>query len=169
MARKLVRLTNFGFDDARAVSDSALVGLNAKLSEIHAATGLAMLDRYEDVLFARKELANAVRAPLVKHGFVFQEGCERSTSQFVPTLCHSASVREQVVREAALAAVEVRTYFSPLHHFPAFRSYPRRGSLAVTEDISSRSLSLPLANDLSPESVDRIVDICGSAAGTARR
>jgi dTDP-4-amino-4,6-dideoxygalactose transaminase len=164
LARKLVRLTNFGFDDTRVVSDSSLVGMNAKLSEIHAATGLAMLDTYDEVLIRRRNLADAIRSPLSKNGFIFQEGCERSTSQFVPALAPTVAVRERVLQLAARAAVELRTYFSPLHQFPAFRAYPRIGTLAVTEDLSARILSLPLANDLSQEAIDRIVEVGVSAA-----
>jgi dTDP-4-amino-4,6-dideoxygalactose transaminase len=164
LLHKLARLTNFGFDDVRVVSDSSLVGTNAKLSEIHAATGLAMLDRYDDILLRRRELADAIRSPLKNRGFVFQEGCERSTSQFVPALAGTVAVRDRVLRHATAAAVELRTYFAPLHQFPAFQGYPRSGTLAVTEELSARILSLPLANDLSEEAVDRIVDLCASAA-----
>ena len=39
---------------------------------------------------------------------------------------------------------------------PAFAAVPRIGDLAVTEDLAARTLSLPMANDLSAAAIDAI-------------
>ena len=50
----MTRLANFGFDDGVVHADA---GLNAKLPEWSAATALAVLDGYDDVLARRRARA----------------------------------------------------------------------------------------------------------------
>jgi dTDP-4-amino-4,6-dideoxygalactose transaminase len=168
LARDIARLANFGFDASREVGRPDLVGLNAKLSELHAATGLAMLDHYESVLRVRRERAAEIRAPLESAGFVFQDEAERSTWQFVPTLAKDSATRDDVLRRAAELGVEVRQYFTPLHRFGAFFHECSAGDLAVTEDLASRILSLPLWNQITDAEVERIV-ACVRVVVAARR
>jgi dTDP-4-amino-4,6-dideoxygalactose transaminase len=154
LAAAVRRLANFGFD---GTSITAEVGLNAKLAEWPAATALVVLDRLEDVLAARRAHVDALRAALEPAALGFQ-ACEgQSTWQFLPTAVADADARD-VVRDTALAAgVEIRTYFDPpLHEMPAFAAAPRPDGLAVTTDLSTRMLSLPMANDLTPQELDAI-------------
>jgi dTDP-4-amino-4,6-dideoxygalactose transaminase len=154
------RLVNFGFDEDHGVS---VPGLNAKMSEIHAATALAVLDGYDDVLAARRELAGQMSSELVNRGFTVQRGCEGSTFQFVPVLAPSAARRDEILRIAPEARIEVRSYFDvPLHKLSAFRQ-AECGKLTVTEELATRTLSLPMANDLSEQNIGRILDLCDKA------
>ncbi len=151
----LRRLANFGFGAERTVDDA--VGLNAKMDEWHAAAGLAALDRLEEVLGARRERAERLRALLEPAGFGFQDGCDGSTWQFVPTLAPTPEVREAVVERAAQAGIEVRTYFDPpLHEMPAFAGFPRVGALEETCSLAALMLSLPMANDLADDALERV-------------
>jgi dTDP-4-amino-4,6-dideoxygalactose transaminase len=155
LAERIARLTNFGLDADRVVSGG--IGLNAKLSEIQAATGLAMLDRIDDVLHRRRMAAAAARGPLEQVGYTFQHGCERSTWQFIPALAPDGATRDRVLALGGETGIQIRSYFAPLHTAPAFDSYPRAGALSTTLDISSRVISLPLSNDQSPEDAERVV------------
>ena len=61
--------------------------------------------------------------------------------------------------------IEIRTYFHvPLHRMPAFAAVQRAGDLAVTEDLAARTLSLPMANDLSEDAIDAIAATLGAAS-----
>ena len=73
-----------------------------------------------------------------------------------------------MLTRAREAEIEVRSYFDPpLHQMPAFAAYPHCRTLAVTDSLSKRMLSLPMANDLSAEAVDRITAcVLGSPAVT---
>lgn len=160
---RVQELANFGFGADGVVSGGP--GLNAKLDEWHAATALAALDQLDRVLAARRSHAEAMRPALAAAGLTLQAGGELGTWQFVPALAPSAAARDAVVRRAAASRVEVRCYFSPpLHGMPAFAGAPRSGTLPVTEDLAARMLSLPMANDLSPEDRERIL---GVVAGDA--
>jgi dTDP-4-amino-4,6-dideoxygalactose transaminase len=165
LARRIGRLTNFGFE-AGVVHDD--VGLNAKLAEWPAATALAVLDGYADVLAARRATAARMLAALEPHGYVRQAGADGAAWQFVAALAPSGAVRERALAVSRDAGIEVRSYFStPLHRMPAFAGAPVAGDLRVTEDLAARMLSLPMANDLAAEDIDVIVDALASA-GEAR-
>jgi dTDP-4-amino-4,6-dideoxygalactose transaminase len=155
---EMARLINFGIDEHRVLTGEA--GLNAKLSELHAATGLAVFDRYGAILEGRQQRAKTFKRELEPEGFEFQLGSERSTWQFVPTLAPSSGRRDEIVQEALLHGIEVRTYFTPCHRFAPCAGFPRIGSLEVTEDVADRMLSLPMSNDLSDDEVAQITRSC---------
>jgi dTDP-4-amino-4,6-dideoxygalactose transaminase len=155
LAQRLTRMTNFGFGPDREIDEP--FGLNGKLSEIHCAIGLAVLEGFDTVLAGRRERAANIRARLEPAGFRFQAGSQDSSWQFVPVLAPSADVRDAVLSASQRHAIEIRSYHSPAHQLAAFASHPSHGALPVTTDLAHRALSLPLANDLSDEAVERIV------------
>jgi dTDP-4-amino-4,6-dideoxygalactose transaminase len=155
LADRIRRTTNFGFEDGVVRED---VGLNAKLAEWPAATALTVLDRYEQILAARRARAERMLDALEPHGYMRQAGSAGSAWQFVPVLAPSSETRVASLTHARRRGVELRTYFSvPLHRMPAFASTPAAGALARTEDLAARILSLPMANDLSDDDIDAIV------------
>jgi dTDP-4-amino-4,6-dideoxygalactose transaminase len=150
LAERARRLTNFGIDTATGTS--AETGVNAKLSELAAAAGLAMLEAF-DVQFARRRAnAEALRAALAGLPLGWQQGAGESGWQVVPVRTPDAAARDGVRRAAAAAGVMVRAPFDPpLHRHPAFAGAPRHGELPVSEDLAARTVALPMANDLRPE------------------
>jgi dTDP-4-amino-4,6-dideoxygalactose transaminase len=145
LAGEIARLQNFGFGREPSVSHD--IGLNGKLSELHAAAGLAALDRYQAVLERRRAAARELLAA-VGPGVEHQAGCEGSTWQFMPVLVDCAPARTRALQAAERAAIQARSYFSPpLHQQPAFAHYRSTEPLEQTERIAERSLSLPLVFD----------------------
>jgi dTDP-4-amino-4,6-dideoxygalactose transaminase len=63
----------------------------------------------------------------------------------------------------------LRTYHAPLHVDGAFVGAPRSASLDVTEDLGLRSVSLPMANDLTVDDADRIADAVLAACTRSAR
>ncbi len=147
--QRMGEMINFGFGSDRVVRSGA--GTNAKLSEIQAATALAVLDRFDAILETRRALAREYRAELSAKGWSLQTNSENAAWQFIPALAPSAREREAARRRCDEAGVEVRTYYEPLHSFPAFATCERTDSLAVTDAIAARVLSLPLANSMASE------------------
>ena len=158
LAARIARIVNFGLEPGTRTSTTA--GLNAKLSELHAATGLAVLDRFDGVLAARRRLAGALMNATTGCGLTLQQGAHDSTWQFFQTLAPSAAARTAALRVAGELDVEARTLHDPpLHRHPAYASAPRHGALFVTDELAAHSLSLPLANRLSDEAIGRIAEV----------
>jgi dTDP-4-amino-4,6-dideoxygalactose transaminase len=160
VAERITRLINFGMEPGGRSSTE--LGINGKLSEIHAATGLAMLDRYDDVIRRRRDSARRLRSALLAVGapVSFQSGVEGSTVQVGQLATATAVDRFAALDAARRHGVEARCYFDPpLHLQPAFARWAPRGGLPVTEQLAARSLSLPMYNDLSDDRIARIAGI----------
>jgi dTDP-4-amino-4,6-dideoxygalactose transaminase len=161
LLERVARIANFGLDSGRRVVEP--IALNAKLSELHAATALAVLDGFDDVLAARRAAASRYREGLGGMGSL-QAGSERSTWQFVPLLCSDA---QQRARCLASPTVEFRTYYDPVHLIPHYATAPGADALPVTETLAARMLSLPMANDLSVGEIATVTEIVRQAAPLA--
>ena len=165
IAERAARLINFGM--APGTRASTEVGLNAKLSELHAAVGLAALDRLPAVLGERRRLASELGRRLRAVPLAYQASSAGSTWQYFQALAPDAATRKAVTVAAVDLAVEMRTLHDPaLHRQPAFAAAPRHGELAVTDDLAARSLSLPLANTLTDAELDRIAAVAAHAQET---
>jgi dTDP-4-amino-4,6-dideoxygalactose transaminase len=156
VAGRVARLANFGFEDGIA---QIAGGLNAKLAEWPAATALAALDGFDQVLATRRHAAEELLAALEPLGFVRQHCDGRPAWQFVPVLAPSAHERDHAFANATAAGVELRRYFSvPLHRMPAFKNLRCAGSMTTTDELAERVLSLPMADDQTPTERTRIVE-----------
>jgi dTDP-4-amino-4,6-dideoxygalactose transaminase len=141
---RLAEAVNFGFRANRSVALER--GINAKMSELHAATALAVLDRIDEIVAARRDAAAAIRA-LAGPEVSWQEGSERSTWQFVPTALLTADKRNAVLAAAA-GKVETRVYYEPVHELLPDAA-AETGELPRTTELHERLLCLPMADDLS--------------------
>ncbi|MCW2951336.1 MAG: hypothetical protein JWQ48_506 [Conexibacter sp.] len=162
LRERVEQAINFGFDADHRVR--TLNGLNGKMSELHAATALAVLDDFADgVLAPRRRAAASLRREAGPH-LTWQDGCEHSTWQFVPVAFDDATARAAAVDRCA-SAIETRTYYEPLHLMDALRNWPiAEGGLQRTEDLVGRLLCLPMANDLADREIAQIAAVIRSAA-----
>jgi dTDP-4-amino-4,6-dideoxygalactose transaminase len=167
VAALATRLCNFGMDPGSATSD--LLGLNAKCSELHAATGLAMLDRYDRVLARRRASAARVRDAIGLGVVTYQAGGHDSTWQTLQVLAPDASGRARILTRARDVGVQVRTYFDPpLHRQPAYARWFDGEELPVTDELAARAVSLPMANMLTLGQIRSIAHVAQAASPIAR-
>jgi dTDP-4-amino-4,6-dideoxygalactose transaminase len=158
LAERATRLINFGLEPGTRISTGD--GFNGKLSELHAAVGLAALDRFDGVLERRRRHVQALRQATARAGLTYQTGAGASTWQYLQCLAPDAEARAACLAAGLELGVEVRTLHDPpLHRHPAYADAPRWGGLEVTEALAARSLSLPMANDLTPEEIERIAAV----------
>ena len=158
LAARIGRMVNFGLEPGTRISTD--IGMNAKMSELHAATALAMLDRIEDVVAARQRNAARLREAIgPAANLQYQAGADRSTWQIFHFLCPTPEMRDRCVDLAPSHGIQVRTMHDPaLHTHPAFAGAPR-GPLPVTEAAAARALALPMANALDDNVVQRIAGL----------
>lgn len=142
--------TNFGFVDGRV----ELSGTNAKLSEFHAAVGLAQLDRWPALLRRRQRVSTAYRRHL--------RDIEGVQLQSWPTARAPALLNVRLTANAvtiaerlAAAGIQTRRWYVPtLVEHPAFASFvPADLHLPVTERLAPHLLGLPFHTSLDDEDV----------------
>lgn len=159
--QRVRELRAIGFDSQGRINR---IGINAKLSELHAAVGLALLSEMEAALEYRRKLWEHYQNRLGSiRGMRFQKIAEGTVHNAAYAACLFSS-EEQVlhVRQHLMAnGVSTRRYFHPT--LDSLAVFPTAAIAPVASRISKRILCLPLFHDLSIEQVDSICDLVESA------
>jgi len=155
LARRVREALNFGFFDAR---NCVRPSTNGKLSEYHAAVGLASADawaatradlRRVAVRYVQRMTAAGLGARM--HVMPTVAGC------YALYVCVDAAEAAALVRSLTDAAIETRAWYGEgLHRHTWYASRPH-GPLPVTEDLATRLVALPVAPDLDDEAIERVV------------
>ena len=140
--KKLFYHHNFGHQGKEAFQG---LGINAKMSELQAAMGLAVLPYMESILKNRKVVVQFYRENL--NGF--QSLKLRCNSQwnysYYPILFDSETSLLKAQKRLMDCGVFPRRYFYPsLHKLP----YVASSIIPIAEDVSKRIICLPLYDDL---------------------
>ena len=145
--------------------DTQFVGLNARMSELHAAVALESLADLDENLAVRRTLAARYRAGLMSIpgvGVQHVDDADQSTFKDLTITVDADRFgldRDEVVSALAQDGIETRLYFSPpVHRHQAYASL-RTDELPVTDDAAARVVSLPLFNDMTPAIVDTVVEV----------
>ena len=162
LARRLRAARNYG---EAGTGDSEMLGLNARMSELHAALGLSGLAGLEDRIERRNGIQREYRRRLHEiPGITFQEIGEgrRSTwkdmSILVDKRAFGAS-RTWLQAFLAQQQIETRRYFwPPVHQQKLYREIWDGEPLPIAERVSSSILSLPIYSSLTDETIKRICD-----------
>lgn len=151
VAERFRYLRNYGF---RGDYIPRFVGLNGKLSELHAALGCLTLERVEDAV--RRRAARTSRYRELLGGSV---GFQSVRSTVRPTHAYLAidagDRRDELAAHLAENGIETKKYFRPLHLAPALATTPPE-PLPATEQLAARLLCLPLFPDLGIDDLERV-------------
>jgi perosamine synthetase len=165
----LKSLSNQGRSDSGEWLTHARLGYNYRLDDLSAALGLAQLERLDELLAARSEVAgrygellggvDGVEAPLV-------DDAEHRRSWFVYVVRLAAGVdRDRVMTRLTEEGVASKPYLPSIHLQPYYRETfgYREGMLPNAEDASARSLALPFHARLPAEDQERVVETLARA------
>lgn len=132
------------------------LGMNAKMSEVHAAMGMAVLPHVEGLIERRKEVSNLydqalqiVIKPEAPPGTLYNYA-------YYPITLRDGTERAKVSELMAAGNVHARRYFFPsLNTLP----YVKKETIPNSESMADRTICLPLYSSLSDIEVDRIIDL----------
>jgi len=149
--KKLFYHHNFGH---KGPEDFQGLGINAKMSELQAAMGLAVFPYMEEIIKDRKRVALGYQKALTKGQFQkIRKGTEWNYSYF-PVIFKSESEVLKVQNSLNKAAIFPRRYFYPsLDALP----YVKNQKCEVSRDIASKILCLPLYFDLQNGQIQEII------------
>jgi dTDP-4-amino-4,6-dideoxygalactose transaminase len=165
---RIDRLKDFGFVDEVTV---AAKGINAKMSELHAAVGLAQLPTIDAAIERRRQVAEAYHEHLGSVGPILLPDfsqAERSNYSYYPVLvADDAPIsRDGLVQLLRSHGIVPRRYFHPL--IPEFQYYrsnatadPARYPVAVKA--ARQVVCLPIYPDLPLSEVERIASLIRQA------
>jgi dTDP-4-amino-4,6-dideoxygalactose transaminase len=157
--------------------DCRFVGLNARMSEIHAAIGLDSMEGLEERIALRNEIAEAYRTSLAAiPGILFPDVPEADRSTYKDfTVMIDADEFGIDARELAEClgheGIDTRRYYSPpVHTMRAYRYLSGvNGSLSVTERVSAQVLTLPLWGGMTDADVVGVADAIARIYGHVMR
>lgn len=150
---------NFGHLNA---TDFALVGINAKISELQAAMGLAMLDEMEMVFEERKRVVEYynINLDFSKFKTVEMRAETEWNYSYYPIVLENEIVLNRVMADLSEVNIFPRRYFYPsLNKLP----YIHNQSCPISESVSMRVLCLPLYVGLTNEDLRKIVQVINRA------
>jgi dTDP-4-amino-4,6-dideoxygalactose transaminase len=151
---KAKQLINFGFDQDHYPQH---IGINAKMSEFHAAMGLAVLDDIEKITEQRKLLIDYYQLQVAKiKGVMVQQWYdgESPCGAYMPILLKSERVVLMLTESLKGKGIQTRRYFYP--SLSQIKIYGENGDTPIANEISSRILCLPMYTALTLPDVDFI-------------
>lgn len=169
LAIELRYLRQRRLSDRASVSIGSRVPLQAGMSELTAALGLAQLSDLDERLLQRKQVEAWYHAEMqsfegVKPPYLAEDVDEVHWMLYVVHLGKrfTASARTQMIEDMKACGVETAAYSHPLHqqffYMAASGGVGRqRGVLPDTDRIGDRALALPLHTGLDAEQVKHIV------------
>jgi len=170
-------MRNQGRDTDGAWLRHVRLGYNYRLSELHAALGVAQLERIETILASRAEIAREYSERLSGRKDLQlpedQPGMKRSWFVYVIRFLGDspAALREYVracLREKGIAS---QVYFTPIHHQPFFQQCFTETvpSLPCTDQAADQCLALPFHSRLSKSEIRTVCDAVTAALETMPR
>ena len=152
---KLRRIRFFGFENHADIVED---GFNGKMTEVHAALGLANLKYLQNALDDRKKKYNIYKTELSKKASLsFQKIAYDCNYSYFPLIFDSEKSLLAAVVSLNAEGIFPRRYFYPsVNTFNKLVPYVK---MPISEDIASRILCLPLYYTLSESDMERIIKI----------
>jgi dTDP-4-amino-4,6-dideoxygalactose transaminase len=145
--------------------DTRFVGLNARMSEFHAAMALESLGLLDRTLARRRDLAARYvdglrQVPGIRTQVVPLDDVSTYKDFTIAVDAPDFGIdRNQLVAVLAAEGIDTRNYFDPpIHRQQAYRHEPDV-CLPTTDAVSRSVVSLPIYPDLSDGDVDTVVDV----------
>ena len=157
LASKVRQLSNFGIDLASGMA--LFAGTNAKMSEYHAAVGLASLAVWEERQSMRRVLARQYSTSLraAGPGIALQARPEGGIYTIMQILTPQEVGAAAVGAKLKIAGIETRQWYLPrLSEHPAFADNTNKSGLPVLEKLAPRMLGLPFYLGMKPADVAEI-------------
>ena len=151
--------------------DCRFVGLNGRMSELHAAVALASFADLDRTVAARNDLVERFHEALGRmDGIAFPAVSEGDVSTFkdLTILVDEAVLgidADGLASSLRSRGIETKRYYAPpVHRMTAYRGLGTP-ALPVTDDASRRALTLPLWEGMTDEQVFGIASAVAAAAG----
>lgn len=169
LAKKMRALRNQGRYESEDWLQHSEFGYNYRLSEIHAALGLAQLQRIESILAARARVARGYHERLQGEPLILPplEVPRGRVSWFVYVIRlrpeSGRAHRDAMLQSLTAQGIGCARYFAPIHLQPCYAAW-KNTPLPITEAEAARTLALPFFNALTGEQLDRVCDAVSLAA-----
>ncbi len=170
--RELKSITNQGRSDDGAWLVHSRLGFNYRLSDVHAAIGVAQIERLDAMQDARARVAGwyQERMTAVEGVRPMYEGPQRrSWFVYAPRLDADLD-RDRLIGRLEAEGIPAKPYLPCIHLQPYYREARGHapGELPVTEAISASTVALPFFCEMTEPQVEQVCDAVARAVTAAR-
>jgi dTDP-4-amino-4,6-dideoxygalactose transaminase len=158
IANRIRTLRNFGQNEK---GEFTFLGINAKLSEIHAAIGLSQLDTIDQNIQARKTISMRYYTELADTpGISFQEihsDTSRYNHAYFPIIIENKRKADELISIGFDKGIEFRKYC-----YPSLSLLPFIDNSSITpiaNDLAKRTVCIPLYPSLVNEQQEQIIQL----------
>lgn len=153
------------------------LGYNYRLSDINCALGIAQLERIEELLAKREQVAQMYNMKLKgwQEARIPCSSLEVRKSWFVYVVVledrYSKEDRDRILQELRKRGIGCSNYFTPIHlqtFYVEMFSF-KKGDFPVTEHVSERTIALPFYNNLSEPEIDFVVQSLKEIVSSLRK
>ncbi len=121
---------------------------NYRLPNLNAAVGCAQMERLDQFVAEKRDLAQRYREALsgVAGVEVMQEPADTQSNYWLVALKlapPAAARRDEILDTLHASGLKCRPLWTPMHMLPMFAAAPRMDDLSVTEDMFARVINLP--------------------------
>ena len=165
---KIAQLCQSMRSQGRGVSGEWLshvrVGYNYRMDELDASLGCSQLDRLEEIIIKRNQVARQYNQKLQEIEEVeipYIADYVTRLSWFVYVIRLKKGIRrDQVMQYLNQEGVQCKPYFTPIHLQPFYGEMfgYKEGDFPITEDVTGRTIALPFFNNLQEEQIDYVVE-----------
>jgi dTDP-4-amino-4,6-dideoxygalactose transaminase len=155
---KAENMINFGINLTSGEINNS--GTNGKMSEAHAAMGLAMLDDIEEILERRIEhycLYKTLLGDKVTYPQWHPEATQNAA--YYPVVFESDLQCTRVFEHLQKSGIQSRRYFSPSLNKIEHLSVSQQTECPISESLAKRTLCLPLFVELNNQEIRRICSV----------
>jgi perosamine synthetase len=139
------------------------LGYNYRLSDLHAAVGMAQMQRLDFILMRRQQIAARYDEALaaldcLQLPFSSAEQPHSYQSYLIHVRPHAPKPREQVMQELFEAGIATRRGVMAIHLEPYYRRRFPQVALPVTEAAAHSTLLLPIYTTMTESEQDYVID-----------
>lgn len=139
------------------------LGYNYRLSELHAAIGIAQMERFDEILEKRRIAAEyynerlknveSVKIPYISENVTYM-------SWFVYVIRVDKNIRDDMMDYLIKNGIGCKPYFTPIHTQPYYAEKFgfKKGDFPITDMIADECIAIPFYTNITKEEMDYVVE-----------
>ncbi|MDP3722482.1 MAG: LegC family aminotransferase [Candidatus Omnitrophota bacterium] len=134
------------------------VGYNYRLTNLHAAIGLAQLEQLDTFLQRKRDIARRYREAFAGTPEITPMPQQDGAAYWLFTvLVSNRAQRDALLDGLAQEGIEARPLWQPIHMQPPYQGCQLAGSMTVATELYERAVSLPSSVGLTDQELERCV------------
>ncbi len=148
------RLINIGYNYDNTRNENPTEGINAKMSELNAAWGLALLPNINKIIQKKKRIYEYYLKKLNQQKFIIINKETNNNYNYVPVKVNSKKLKDKLIKKLNSKNIYPRKYFYPSLNL---LKHLKGNKLEISENLSKKIICLPISDEIK---INQIKNIC---------